>query len=74
MGCCESRFYDPLMILRKRYGILELNNHFLAKIQLEYLKAQRTKTEALMLEQSSRICKERMIEIKKKQELTEEKF
>lgn len=62
------------MILRKRYGILELNNHFLAKIQLEYLKAQRTKTETLMLEQSSRICKERMIEIKKKQELTEEKF
>jgi hypothetical protein len=41
MGCCESRFYDPLMILRKRYGILELNNHFLAKIQLGYLKAQR---------------------------------
>jgi hypothetical protein len=78
MGCCDSRLPAqppaPITVLRKRYGLLELNNHFLAKIQIEYLRTRRGEYEALMLEHSERILKERMAEIAKKQELAEARF
>jgi hypothetical protein len=60
MGCCDSRIPQPpapISILRKRYGILELNNHFLAKIQIQYLRTKRDEYEALMLDHSERVLK-----------------
>jgi hypothetical protein len=64
MGCCQT---PPLQLLKKRFGAVALDAHFMAKLQLEYLRLKLPSAEEVMLECSERITKERMAEIDERQ-------
>ena len=71
MGCCaRSRLAAP----GKQFEEREVNSHFIAVLQIEYLRKRLPATEDSMLEHSQRIRRERLAEIEKKRQVMESRF
>lgn len=71
MGCCAR---SPLAAPGKQFEEREVNSHFIAVMQIEYLRKRLPDTEQNMLEHSQRIRRERLSEIEKKQQVMESRF
>lgn len=71
MGCCAR---SPVTAPRKQFEEREVNSHFIAILQIEYLRKRLPMTEESMLEHSQRIRRERIGEIEKKQQVMESRF